>query len=158
MRTAIALCVLAVLAAGCASPASSPTGAASAAPMPDTSLGLDKGSVFDVPTPPPVKANESGPGERPVLPRAYVIAPPRIPHGVGEFLPITPKQNLCIECHAVQDRKPGEPTPVPPSHYTDLRNAPDRAGSQVVGARYVCVSCHASATDAPALVENRFRP
>jgi cytochrome c-type protein NapB len=158
MKTIVVLFLAAGLAAGCG--ASARTGADAAAPspaIPDTGLGLVKESVFDVPTPPAVKANDSNPGEGPVLPRAYPIAPPRIPHAVDDFLPITQKQNACLDCHAVTEKKPGEPTPIPPSHYTDYRNAPERAGSQVVGARHVCVSCHAARTDAPDLVENRFR-
>ena len=158
MRIAAVLFVVAVLTAGCASSMTPLSAMPPAAPMPDASLGLAKGSVFDVPTPPAFPANDSAPGERPVLPRPYVIAPPRIPHGVADFLPITANQNLCVDCHAVKERKPGEATPLPPSHYTDYRNAPDRVASQVIGARYICVSCHAAGTDAPDLVENRFRP
>lgn len=159
MTTGFILFLVAVLAAGCST--SGPTGADASAPaaaIPDTGLGLVKGSVFDVPTPPPVKANDSAPGEAPVLPRPSPFAPPRIPHAVEDFLPITQKQNACVDCHAVKEKKPGEPTPIPPSHYTDYRDASGRVGDQVVGARYVCVSCHAARTDAPDLVENRFRP
>jgi len=143
------LLILGAALAGCSTSGSS-------APIPDASLGLAKGSVFDAPTPPAVKLADGAPGEAPVVPRPYVNAPPRIPHAMGEFLPITQKQNLCIECHAVKDKKPGEPTPIPVSHYTDSRNAPDRAGREVVGARYVCVSCHAGKSDAPELVGNSF--
>jgi nitrate reductase (cytochrome), electron transfer subunit len=161
-----AIVVLAIaLCAGCANstagPASAPAagGAAAAAPtIPDTSVGLARGSVFDVPSPPAVKPNETAPGEGPVLPRPYTLAPPRVPHTVGDFLPITPKQNACVDCHAVADKKKGEPTPMPASHYRDYRNAPDVVGSRVAGARWVCVSCHATATDAPDLVGNRFKP
>jgi cytochrome c-type protein NapB len=159
MKTTLVLFLGAVLAAGCST--SGPTATDASAPataIPDAKLGLVKESVFDVPTPPAVKANDSNPGELPVLPRAYPIAPPRIPHAVDDFLPITQKQNACLDCHAVKDRQKGEPTPIPSSHYTDYRNAPERAGGQVVGARYVCVSCHAAKTDAPNLVDNRFRP
>jgi cytochrome c-type protein NapB len=124
------------------------------ASIPDTSLGLSKTSVLDTPTPPVVKPNESAPGEQPALPRPYVIAPPRIPHGAGDFLPITLAQNACVDCHAVAEKKPGEATPLPPSHYTDLRNAPDRVGAEVTGARYVCTACHVPRTDAPDLVGN----
>jgi cytochrome c-type protein NapB len=77
---------------------------------------------------------------------------------VADFLPITQKQNACLDCHSVKEKKQGDPTPIPPSHYTDYRNAPDRVGDQVAGARYVCVSCHAAGTDAPDLVGSRFRP
>jgi len=151
MKIAVILTLGAVLAAGCST--SAPT-----SPIPDAGLGLSKGSVFDVPTPPLAKANASNPGELPPLPRPFAIAPPRVPHAMGDFLPITQKQNACLECHAVKAKKPGEPTPIPPSHYTDYRNSPDRISAQVVGARYICVSCHAAQTDAPNLVENRFRP
>jgi len=141
------LLLVAALAAGCVR----------AAPVADSSLGLAPGSVFDAPTPPVVKANESAPGEWPPLPRAYVIAPPRVPHAVADFVPITRTQNACLDCHAVKTKVKGEPTPIPPSHYTDLRNAPDRVGDQVVGARRMCITCHVATTGAPDLVESRFR-
>jgi cytochrome c-type protein NapB len=133
------------------------TGCVRAAPVADSSLGLAPGSVFDAPTPPVVKANESAPGERPPLPRAYAMAPPRVPHAVADFLPITRTQNACLDCHAVKEKVKGEPTPIPPSHYTDLRDAPGRVGDAVVGARHVCIACHVATTDAPDLVESRFR-
>jgi nitrate reductase (cytochrome), electron transfer subunit len=159
MKIIAVLSLAVLLAAGCSS--YSRTGEvfpAPSGPIADAELGLSKGSVFDVPVPPAVKANESNPGEAPLLPRSYVMAPPRVPHGVTDFLPITQKQNACLDCHAVKEKKQGEPTPIPPSHYTDYRNAPDRVGGQLAGARHVCVSCHAVRTDAPDLVGNRFRP
>ena len=159
MKTAVVLFLAAALAASCRSSAQTNTAAPTpSGPVADAELGLAKGSVFDVPTPPAVKANESNPGELPLLPRPYVIAPPRVPHGVTDFLPITQKQNACLDCHALKEKKQGDPTPIPPSHYTDYRNAPDRAGGEVAGARYVCVSCHPARTDAPDLVGNPFRP
>ena len=147
MKTAVILSLAAVLAAGCTS-----------APIADTELGLSKGSVFDVPTPPAVKPNERAPGEGPLVPRPYLIAPPRIPHAVADFLPITLTQNACLGCHEVKEKNPGEPTPIPASHYTDLRLAPDRVGDKLAGARYVCVSCHVAWTGAPTLMGNRFQP
>jgi nitrate reductase (cytochrome), electron transfer subunit len=159
MNIAMVVCVLGVLTAGCAG--SNPRPAAAQDPpatISEASLGLTKGSVFDVPTPPAVKPNDSAPGELPALPRAYRIAPPRIPHAVADFLPITRSQNACLDCHRVKEQAKGDPTPIPPTHYTDYRNAPERAGSEVVGARYVCLSCHVARTDAPDLVGNRFRP
>jgi cytochrome c-type protein NapB len=160
----IVLSLAALACGGCAasSPAadtpSAPPAPAAGAPVPDTSLGLARGSVFDVPTPPAVKPNETSPGEQPVIARPYAIAPPLIPHGIADFMPITRKENACVGCHEVKEKKAGEPTPLPSSHYTDYRNAPDRVGTDVAGARYVCLSCHVPRTDAPDLVENRFRP
>ena len=159
MKTSVILSLAAVLAAGCSSSATTREAfPAPSGPIADADLGLSKGSVFDVPTPPAVKADESSPGEAPLLPRPYVIAPPRVPHAIADFLPITQKQNACLDCHAVKEKRPGEPTPMPPSHYIDYRHAPDRVGVHVAGARYVCLSCHAAKTDAPDLVGNRFRP
>lgn len=160
MKIAAILSLAALLASGCANSRPAPVAAPPDPPasVADESLGLARGSVFDAPSPPAVKVNESAPGELPALARPYAGAPPRIPHGVADFLPITAKQNACLDCHGLKEKEAGQPTPIPASHYTDYRNAPDRVGTRVVGARYVCVSCHAATTDAPDLVENRFRP
>lgn len=156
MKSIVVPVLAAILAAGCAN--STPARAEDPAPpISDASLGLVPGGVFDTPTPPALRTNERAPGEAPVLPRPYAGAPPRVPHTVSPFLPITLKQNACLDCHALEEAAKGEPTPIPPTHYTDSRNAPGRVGSAVVGARYVCVSCHVPSTDAPDLVENRFR-
>jgi cytochrome c-type protein NapB len=157
MRRLVLVSLCALLAGACANSRPVPSAAPPAAGVPDRDLGLVKESVFDVPTPPAVKANDTMPGELPLLPRAYAIAPPRVPHAVADFLPITRAQNACLDCHAVKEKKAGEPTPMPPSHYVDERNAPGRVAEQPAGARYVCVSCHVAKTDAPDLVENRFR-
>ena len=151
MKTIATVSLTTLLMAGCVTTMDAP-------PTPDTNLGLVKESVFDVPTPPVVKTNETAPGEQAPLPRAYTIAPPRVPHAVQDFLPITLKQNACVDCHQVAEKKKGEPTPIPASHYTDYRNAPDRQGTKLVGARHVCTACHVPTTDAPALVGSRFAP
>jgi nitrate reductase (cytochrome), electron transfer subunit len=123
----------------------------------DAMLGLSKTSVFDVPVPPPVGEDATDPGERGVLPRPYPESPPRIPHAIADFEPITRQANGCLDCHQLGGAKaPGEPVPLPPSHVTDLRNAPGTVGTELVGARYNCNSCHVSDTGAPPLVGNRF--
>ncbi|HEX9289280.1 MAG TPA: nitrate reductase cytochrome c-type subunit [Anaeromyxobacteraceae bacterium] len=130
--------------------------APAAAPIPDSALGLSKTSVFDAPAPPRVKPNDSAPGELPVLTRPYAGAPPRVPHDLESFLPITPRSNACADCHSVAEKEPGQPTPMPASHYVDLRNAPGQRGDKVAGARWVCTACHAPLTDAKPLVGNAF--
>jgi nitrate reductase cytochrome c-type subunit len=45
---------------------------------------------------------------------------------------------------------------MPPSHYTDLRNAPGRVMEQMINARFNCNLCHVAQTNASALVENTF--
>ncbi len=128
------------------------------APIADTQLGLSKGSVFDVPVPPVSAVNEADPGDLPLAPRAYPSAPPRVPHAVADFMPITRDENWCTDCHLLDWTAPeeGDPTPIPFSHYMDLRSESNDIGEEIVGARWVCVSCHVPVTDAPALVENTF--
>jgi cytochrome c-type protein NapB len=123
---------------------------------PDRELGLSKASVFDIASPEPVVDNDSAPGERPLIDRVNSVAPPTVPHGIVDFLPVTLESNMCIDCHQIEEKQAGEPTPIPSSHYTDLRREPEKVGESVVGARYNCIACHVSLTEASALVENRF--
>jgi cytochrome c-type protein NapB len=128
-------------------------------PVQDRDLGLSKASVFDVPAPPAFKDEASGPGEAPLPKRINKEYPPVIPHSITDCVPITQASNLCLDCHAVAGpKKKGEPTPVPASHYTDYRRAPEAKGKHVSGARFVCLSCHVPRTDAPALVGSSYRP
>ncbi len=125
------------------------------------SMGLSKGSVFDVPAQQVYASKALPPGQNKLLPRAYLNAPPQVPHQVDDFLPITAQSNMCIACHNVPDlwgkqREAGQPTPIPPSHYTDQRNAPGKVGAQLVNARYTCNQCHVPQLDAKPLVANTF--
>lgn len=129
--------------------------------IPENSMGLSKTSVFATPTPKVYQENPAQPGSSKLLPRAYLGAPPQISHSVGDFLPITPQSNMCFACHNQpsqwgQKREKGMATAIPPSHYTDLRNAPGKVTENLVGARYNCNQCHVPQTDAPALVRNTF--
>lgn len=129
-----------------------------ARPVPDTALGLARGSVFEVPSPPLYQDETSAPGAGRLLPRANRETPPRIPHGAGEYLPITRASNMCADCHDTgQPRKKGEPTPIPASHYVDLRHAAAAKGGKLVGARYVCTACHVASSNAPPLPGSAVR-
>lgn len=143
----LTLVVLAAVACG---------GGPEAEPIPDDRIGLVEADVFEVPTPPPVQFAEAAPGDASPLPRPTQDAPPIVPHAVADFLPITRDDNYCLACHGVDEKVEGGPTPVPASHYTDLRNAPDQAGEDVVGARWNCIACHVARTDAQPLVANSF--
>jgi nitrate reductase cytochrome c-type subunit len=126
---------------------------------PDTGFGLSKTSVFDVPSPDPMPADGGDPGDQPVLPRFYDGSPPVIPHGIADFLPITRQEHLCLDCHEPEteaEKVEGEPTPIPRSHLTDLRLAPETVGDRVVGARYLCIACHVPNRAVSPLVDNRF--
>ncbi len=155
MRTVLAI-FLVLAAAACARPRTeSARPAPPPASIPETAIGLAPGTLLDVPEPPRVEPNESAPGERPVLPRAYPGAPPAIPHGIEYFLPLTAEANACVGCHGVDEKVEGGPTPMPESHYTDLRNAPGTRRESVVGARNDCTLCHVPQTGAKPLVGSR---
>ncbi len=120
--------------------------------IPDTEIGLFKGSVFDDPTPPPVHFLERMPGNNDEIPPLFDGAPPRVPHVVVDFLPITAEENGCLECHLSED--PEDAPQLPESHRTDLRRAPDAVGEGVAGARYMCLLCHVPLTDAEPFPES----
>lgn len=135
--------------------ATAPEDAEAAPPVSDLDLGLQKGSVFDAPVPPVVRWNQSFPGERPGLLRAHPEAPPVTPHGTADFLPITRDQNVCTDCHLIDEKVEGGPTPIPESHFVDLRDAPGEVRDEIAGSRWVCTACHVAQTDNPPLVGNR---
>lgn len=153
MKTPIlaGLAVVSLLLPGALAPQESSEG------TPDTKMGLSKTSVFDAPAPDVTLKNRSEPGELPLLARGFPEQPPMIPHGIDEFVPITLAENQCADCHAEAEDLPGEPTPIPRSHYVDLRNAPDDVQGTIVGVRYNCVSCHVSPTENKLLTGNTFK-
>ena len=125
---------------------------------PDNELGLSRASVFDTPAPDAVRDRTSDPGDDPILPRTHDGSPPLVPHGVADFLPITRNENLCVDCHLIEEAADGDPTPIPASHFTDYRRAPDQVGDELAGARYLCVSCHvAPGSSTPLPVDNTFQ-
>ena len=128
----------------------------------DSTLGLSKTSVFSTPDPIVPKSEAKEPGENTTGDAYFPGSPPVIPHQIEDFLPIGLESNLCVDCHDLPDqigREPeeGEPTPMPASHYTDLRRSPEKVGKNLIGARFVCTQCHAPQTDAEPLVINTYR-
>ena len=130
-------------------------------PIKADDMGLSKTSVFEVPTPRVYHYSVTPPGQSKLLPRAYLGAPPQVPHDIADYLPITTVSNMCIACHAQPEqwgkkREAGAPVPIPPSHYTDRRNAPDKVTDHLINGRYNCNQCHVPQSDGPPLVENTF--
>jgi len=123
---------------------------------PDKEIGLSKASVFDDPAPPAFQRNTTEPGDTPVIPRLFPEQPPVVPHSMFDYLPITLTENQCMDCHEAGEKVEGEATPIPVSHFVDLRNAPDKQGTELAGARYLCVSCHVTPGNNPLLVDNVF--
>jgi len=126
----------------------------------DSDMGLSKQSIFDVPTPERFNYQGVMPGNDPVYKRAYPGAPPQIPHNIELMTPVKATVNYCLSCHGhsaeLSQPLQGKPTPMPASHYTDLRNAPDKVGKKLIGARYVCTQCHVPQADVAPLVKNKF--
>ena len=127
-----------------------------AAGIPSKAIGLNKVEITQIPDPLLFRFVDSEPGDAPLPERPFYLSPPVITHTLEGMLPITRAVNECIECHEVDEREPGEPTPIPPSHFVDLRNAPDAKQDAVVGSRYNCVSCHVAQSDVLPLVESNF--
>ncbi len=127
------------------------------AAIPDDEIGLSKVDVREIPDPGAVVENGIDPGEGKILPRVYEGAPPIVSHNAGDYLPITRNENLCLDCHMIDgEAEEGLPTPIPASHYTDLRNAPSVVGDEIAGARYNCSACHVAQTETEPLVTSRF--
>jgi len=132
-----------------------------AQPVNPNDTGLSKTSVFEVPEPKVSHYPATPPGESKLLPRAYLGAPPQVPHDISDFLPITAESNMCLACHDQPElrgkkRETGAVVPIPASHYADHRRAPKTVTGNLVKARYNCNQCHVPQADAPALVENTF--
>jgi cytochrome c-type protein NapB len=137
-------------------------GGSESGPVEDSSLGLEQTSVTDTPDPIVASFTAGEPGENETEEAYFSESPPIIPHQVEEFLPIRIDDNQCLDCHDAQDAigtelEAGDPTPMPVSHYTDLRNDPGTVTNKVMGARFTCVQCHAPQADAPPLVANTYQ-
>ena len=121
----------------------------------DDQIGLSQTSVYDAPAPQAFQYRDNQPFSGEVLPRAYQGAPPQIPHDIQSFVPITRDNNMCVGCHQQPDKvgqkTKGQPTPLPASHYVDVK-----ANTLNMG-RFVCTQCHAPQAKVSPLVGNTFK-
>ncbi|NWG87136.1 MAG: nitrate reductase cytochrome c-type subunit [Hydrogenophilaceae bacterium] len=130
-------------------------GQAADQPIPDDQLGLSKTSVYEVPDPQTFEYRQADPFSGGTLPRAYLGAPPQVPHEIKDFVPITLESNMCVGCHQQPDmvgkkKVKGQPTPLPASHYVDVK-----ANTMHMG-RYNCTQCHTPQATVKPLVDNTF--
>jgi len=119
-------------------------------------MGLSKTSVNVDPDPATFEYRQADPSTSGVLPRAYVGAPPQVPHSLDGMIPITRDSNTCVSCHQLPDqvgkkKVKGEPTAVPATHYTDVKNNALNMG------RYNCTQCHTPQANVNNLVGNTFK-
>lgn len=114
--------------------------------------------------------------------RAYENAPPMIPHDIEGLLPITIDNNQCLGCHEPAVAESMGATPIPKSHFTDLRpvtelnkdgkivkegkvveNTSDiktvslKSGETLIGARFNCSQCHAPQSQGNNVPKNDFK-
>ena len=107
--------------------------------------------------------------------RAFQDAPPMIPHDVSGFLPIKAGNNACIGCHAPEVAPAMGATPIPTSHFLDMRPHHKLVGEDFTktvdnyknetsvkkidhlsSARFNCSQCHAPQSQGNLAVENTF--
>ncbi|MFT7823464.1 MAG: nitrate reductase cytochrome c-type subunit [Sulfurimonas sp.] len=124
------------------------------------------------------------PGASTRFERAFVNAPPMIPHDVEGMLPITTNNNQCIGCHMPEPAKSMGAIPIPESHFTNFRPKTVMEGNKVVKegkelgkantsdvlvakaehmktlyqGRFNCSQCHAPQANIDTVVGNTFQP
>jgi len=134
--------------------------------------------VFDAPAP----------GASTKFERAFVNAPPMVPHSVEGLLPITQSNNQCLGCHMPEVAPAVKATPIPVSHFTNYRpttvlkdgelvkegqkvgmnekmgNTSDiviakaKKSDKLYQGRFNCSQCHAPQANIDTLVGNTFKP
>ncbi len=156
----------------------------------ETVLGLRKNTLFkeDSVKPNDAKFDRPAPGAAPKFERAYVNAPPMIPHSTEGLLPITKNDNKCLGCHMPDVAKSMGATPIPPSHFTnyrpttvykngelvkegkkvgrdgdignvgDIKLAKVKKLNHLYQGRFNCSQCHAPQADVDTAVGNTFKP
>jgi cytochrome c-type protein NapB len=155
----------------------------------EEALGLRKVDLYSEDKAEPAKTDYSrpAPGQSTKFERAYVNAPPMIPHSIDGLLPITKDNNQCLSCHMPEVAKSMNATPIPPSHFTNYRPAtslkdgkvvkegkvvgPDgelknvsdiktvaRKADKLYQGRFNCSQCHAPQAKVDTAVANTFQP
>ncbi len=156
----------------------------------ETVLGLRKNTLFkeDSVKPADAKFDRPAPGAAPKFERAYVNAPPMIPHSTEGLLPITKNDNKCLGCHMPDVAKSMGATPIPPSHFTnyrpttvykngelvkegkkvgrdgdignvgDIKLAKVKKLNHLYQGRFNCSQCHAPQANVDTAVGNTFKP
>lgn len=179
-KIAISLAAAGVFIAGCsevANPEQAATEQKAVASVSEESLGLRQTDIYQEDDTIASKTEYRGAqaGESTKIKRAYQDAPPMIPHDVTDFLPITRTNNACVGCHAPDIAPAMGATPIPPSHFLDMRprhicdgvkfrksidntkNETDvKKLTHLSQARYNCSQCHAPQSQGNPSVENLF--
>ena len=134
-----------------------PAAPSAAAPVPDSEIGLAKGTAFEQPPQAPIAFNQVDPGDSELRARPNDEFPPVIPHSVADLETINMSENSCLDCHDPEAAPDMGAPAMPASHQVDLRRSPEVTGTEVIGSRWVCTSCHVAQTDVKPLVANPSR-
>lgn len=176
-KVTLGLATAALLFAGCNGGSNSaPTGAVKA-DITETSLGLRKTDLYTESGTIASKTEyrTAGAGSSDKIARAFQDAPPMIPHDVSGFVPIKASDNACTGCHMPEIAPAMGATPIPPSHFLDMRPHHKLVGEDfsksidnmknetdvkkidhLSSARFNCTQCHAPQSEGNLAVENTF--
>lgn len=153
----------------------------------EEALGLRKTDLYGEDDTTGVKTDykREAPGSGIKFERAFVNAPPMIPHDIEGMLPITINDNQCVGCHMPEVASSMGATPIPGSHFTsyrpktvlkdgevvkegkvvgkDIRNVSDiltvaHKQDDLNKGRYNCSQCHAPQSKTDTAVANTFTP
>ena len=144
----------------------------------ETELGMRKAEVYteDNAAPDGTNYHKEAPGTSKKFERAYVNAPPMIPHDISDLGEIDKNNNACLGCHMPEVAKDMGPTPIPKSHFTNFRphvesdaddNFKSESNDQIIKkdlhgqlwqGRFNCTQCHAPQTQGKLRVESNFKP
>jgi cytochrome c-type protein NapB len=106
---------------------------------------------------PNIKENDNPPmpGKTKPIPKAFVTAPPMIPHSIKGMVPIKVGKNQCLSCHDPKMAKTLKITPIPPSHFVDNFKG-GKKEKKLAGSRYFCTTCHVPQAQVDPVIENKF--
>lgn len=140
-------------------------------------LGLRKTDLYteDKVKPDTTNYYKEAPGMSKKFDRAYMNAPPMIPHDIDDLGEIDKNNNACLGCHMPDVASSLGATPIPKSHFTSFRpvvtvDAKDNVkffGNDMMikkdlegnlwQGRYNCTQCHAPQTQGKLKVESKFK-
>ena len=180
MKIVLGAITAALLMIGCTTDSATPAAQAEVKPtITEESLGLRKTDLYvesdTVAEKTEYRTAACGTAEK--IERAFDNAPPMIPHDVQGILPITAANNGCLGCHMPDVAPSMGATPIPKSHFADMRpkhkivngtfkKAVNDMKSETVlvqkgslhQGRFNCSQCHAPQSSGNLVVENTFRP
>ncbi len=152
-------------------------------------IGLRKTSLFaedDKTVSVKTDYERPAPGQSTRFERAYMNAPPMVPHSIEGMEPITKENNQCLGCHMPDVATGIGATPLPETHFTnfrpetvmkgnevlmegkvvgtelktvgDIKLAKTRHTDEIYQGRFNCTQCHCPQANVDTAVANTFEP